>query len=164
MRSSGVNRRIAKHRSGCQPSDESVGRPRAGRGQLHGMTGRIAEVDALPAAGPPDTTLDRDAAFLQLRFPRGEGGRCNRERQMNGAAPVMRRNPATGCVRPGRGCAAAEQQQHGRLPRVHRDQTRIGHEHPETDHVAVERRHGIKIVDVERSFQNARHRRHRHSP
>ena len=120
----------------------------------------VAEVDTLPAAIPPYSALDPDAAFLETTLPCGQRLGGNGESQVHGSLPIVWRDPTARRVHAGDSSAAPEEKQDGRLPRIQRYQTRTGIEYTQAEDVSIKSDDGVKIVYVESGLQDVRDDRH----
>ena len=124
------------------------------------MTSGVPEVDTLPAAIPPYSALDPDAAFLETKLPCGQRLGGDGESQVHGSLPIVWWDPTARRVHAGDSSAAPEEKQDGRLPRIQRYQTRTGIEYTQAEDVSIKSDDGVKIVYVESGLQDVRDDRH----
>ena len=120
------------------------------------MTSGVAEVDTLPAAIPPYSALDRDAAFLETELPCAQSLGGDGESQVHGSLPIVWRDPTARRVHAGDRRAAPEEEQDGRLPGVQRYQARAGIEDTKAEDISIESDDGVKIVYVESGLHDVR--------
>ena len=125
------------------------------------MTGGVAEVDTLPAAIPPYSAFDRDAAFLEMEFPCAQSLGGDGESYVHGALPIVRWDPTARRVQARDRSATPEEELDGRLSRVQRYQARTGIEYAKTEDISIKSGDRIEIVYVESGLQDARDDRHR---
>jgi hypothetical protein len=121
------------------------------------VTRRVAEIDTLPATGPPDAAFDLDTALLQALFPFGQGFHLNGERQMDGALSIVRRDPATRNIGACGSRPASEHEQNSPPASVHRHEPLFGQQHAKPEHVAIERYDAFHIVYIQGTLEQAFH-------
>src|ERR1700735_1353880 len=97
-------------------------RPETGRGNFQGVSIRVSEVKACAPSRPMQSAFECNIVVGQMFLPCGQFAERDRERQMQRAPAMMRRDhpPWTWCRSIGH--AVAEQQQHllaGDLHRAH---------------------------------------------
>ena len=110
----------------------------------------IAEIDAVAAARPVGAAFDRDAVLGEPLFPGRQFVGGDRQRHVQRSVPVMRRD---GAARHAHGLqreAALEQQQHAVAADVVGAKPLIAGERLELEHLLVEARRPVEVVDVER--------------
>lgn len=113
------------------------------------MTGRVPEVNTLPAAIPPHSTFDRYAAFLKAELPYAQRLGGDGEGKVHRALPIVRWDPTVRRVHP-RDCSAPpEEEQDGRLPGLQRYQARTGIEYTKAKDISIKSDGRVEIVYVE---------------
>src|SRR5438046_3200567 len=101
------------------------------------MTGGVAEVNTLPAAIPPHSTFDRDAAFLKTELPYAQSLGGDREGYVRGPVPIVRWDPTVRRIHSRDGSTALEEEQDGRLPPVQRYQARTRIEYTKAEGISI---------------------------
>src|SRR5262244_3481773 len=147
--------RIPQRRSSRIPQRRSIRRPQARRRELKEMTVGIAEIDALAATAPSGAALDRDTVFGEPLLPVGKLVGADRKRNVQGPVTIVRRNGSAGHAHGFEREAAPEDEQHALAADVVSAEARVARERGELEHVLVETRRAIEIVDVERGLEHA---------
>jgi hypothetical protein len=133
----------------------SVNRPQAGCCQLQKVSVRIAEIDAVSATRPIGATFKRDAVLAQPLFPLGQRVASNGEGEMQRTVTVVRRNGASRHSNRLQRRAAAKQQQDALAAYSIGAKTRVMRQDGQLEHLLIEPRCPVQIIDIKAGFENA---------
>src|SRR5215467_10751406 len=118
------------------------------------MSVRIAEIDAFSAARPSGASLDFDAMRGEPRLPLRKLLAADRKRDMQRAMAVMGRD---GTARHAHGLereTAPEDKEHAPSADIIGAEPRDAGERLEPQHIAVEARRPLEVVDVQRRLEH----------
>src|SRR5499426_2904465 len=128
----------------------SIDRPQARSRELKQMPVRVAEVNALAAALPGGAALDRDVIGGESLLPLRQLVLGDRKGDMQWPRPIMRRDGAARHVHRFERTAAREQEEHAAPADRKGGEPAVLVERLQFEHVAVEARGAVEIIDIER--------------
>lgn len=132
-----------------------VSRPQAGCCQFHQVPVGVAEVDAVSATRPIGATFDRDTMRAQPLFPLRQGVTSDGEREMQRPVTIVRRDRASRHSNGLQRRAAAKQQEHAPAAHVVGAKTGVMPEERQLEHLLIEARCPVEIIDIKAGFENA---------